>query len=205
MFNFGKKKQPKNPIEQLTVDELRAARVRMEQSRNKVLKDIGDLEGQKARIFQEGAATPDMRSRRLAAQRIKETEEQIKQLDQQLAFYEKQLQLVSRFEFMKRNSNQLMESGIDKLFGKLDTDEVRKYIEDLTLNGAVNMERLEEISNMLGEALNTGMTGETDPEIARLMIEMERASLGSADDLADHEAPQQADAAEAGGEPRERN
>ena len=205
MFNFMKK-QPKNPIEQLTVDELRAARVRMEQSRDKVLKNISDLEGQKARLFQEGAGTPDMRSRRLAAQRIKETEEQIKQLDQQLTFYEKQLQLVSRFEFLKRNSNQAMESGIDKLLGTLDTGEVRKYIEDLTLNGAVNMERLEELSTMLGEALNTGMTGETDPEIARLMVEMERASLSSVGNLEGQDLSAQTGESDApANESRERN
>lgn len=204
MFNFMKK-QPKNPIEQLTVEELRAMRVRMEFSRDKVLKEIKSLESQKADFFQQGAGTAEARGRRLAAQRIKEAEEQIKQLDQQLAFHEKHLQLISRFEFMKRNSNQAMENGIDKLLGSMDTGELRKYIDEIKLNGAVNMDRLDELSTLLGEALNTGLTGETDPEIARLMFEMERASLGGADDVAEHELSKPANETEAGSESRDRN
>jgi hypothetical protein len=204
MFNFMKK-QPKNPVDQFSVDELRAARVRMEHSRDKLLREIKNLESQKTDIFQQGAGTPDARSRRIAAQRIKETEEQIRQLDQQLAFYEKQLQVVSRLEFLKRNRDQMVEMGIDKLLGSMDTGELRKYVEEASLTGAVSMERLDELSNMLGEALNTGLSGETDPEIARLMYEMERASLGGTEDLQGDEPAGKSEANSAGGESRERN
>jgi hypothetical protein len=180
MFGFGfPKRQPKNPLDQFSVDELRSARVRMEFNRDKLLKEIKSLENQKADIFQQGSDTPDMRNRRIAAQRIKGTEEQIRQLDQQLDFYEKQLQVVSRLEFLKRNRDQMVEMGIDKLLGSMDTGELRKYVEEVSLNGAVSMERLDELSGMLGEALNAGLAGKEDPEIARLMYEMERASLRS--------------------------
>lgn len=199
MFGFMKK-QPKNPLDQFSVDELRSARVRMEYNRDKLLKEIKGLESQKADIFQQGSGTQDMRNRRIAAQRIKETEEQTRQLDQQLAFYEKQLQVVSRLEFLKRNRDQMVEMGIDKVLGAMETGELRKYVEEVSMTGAVSMERLDELSNMLGEALSAGIAGEEDPEIARLMFEMERASLGT-DEIETSGA-----SSEAGGEePRERN
>jgi hypothetical protein len=208
MFNFMKK-QPKNPVDQFSVDELRAARVRMEHNRDKLLKEIRGLENQKADIFQQGAGTQETRSRRIAAQRIKETEEQIRQLDQQLTFYEKQLQVVSRLEFLKRNRDQMVEMGIDKLLGSMDTGELRKYVEEVSLTGAVSMERLDELSSMLGEALNTGLAGESDPEIARLMFEMERASLGGVSELDGREDSAQTGETAANredrGENRERN
>ena len=199
MFDFMKR-QPKNPLDQFSVDELRSARVRMEFNRDKLLKEIKGLENQKADIFQQGSDTPDMRNRRIAAQRIKETEEQIRQLDQQLAFFEKQLQVVSRLEFLKRNRDQMVEMGIDKLLGSMDTGELRKYVEEVSLNGAVSMERLDELSGMLGEALSAGLVGDEDPEIARLMYEMERASLGSValDDEGESDSVST-------GEPRERS
>jgi hypothetical protein len=172
----------------------------MEYNRDKLLKEIKGLESQKADIFQQGSGTQDMRNRRIAAQRIKETEEQTRQLDQQLAFYEKQLQVVSRLEFLKRNRDQMVEMGIDKVLGAMETGELRKYVEEVSMTGAVSMERLDELSNMLGEALSAGIAGEEDPEIARLMFEMERASLGT-DEIETSGA-----SSEAGGEePRERN
>lgn len=180
MFNFMKK-QPKNPIDQFSVDELRAARVRMERSRDKVLREIKDLENRKAVTFQQGADTPERRGKRIAAQRIKETEEQIRQLDQQLSFYEQQLLVVSRMEFLKRNRDEIVENRIDQLLGKMDTGELRKYVEEVSLNGAVSMERLQELSAMLGDALNSGAAGEEDPEIAHLIEQMELASLHTTD------------------------
>jgi hypothetical protein len=200
MFNFMKK-QPKNPIDQFSVDELRAARVRMERSRDKVLREIKDLENRKAETFQQGADTPDRRGKRIAAQRIKETEEQIRQLDQQLSFYEQQLLVVSRLEFLKRNRDEIVENRIDQLLGKMDTGELRKYVEEVSLNGAVSMERLQELSSMLGEALTAGAGGEEDPEIAHLIEQMELASLHSAE----VEAGEQVGGTVTSSEPQERS
>ncbi len=175
------RRQPANPIDQLSVDELRAARVRMEHSRGKVLKEIKGLEERKSAVFQEGVAQPDQRGKRIAAQQIKEIEEQTRQLDQQLNFYSKQLTVVSRMEFLKRNHDQMTEMGIDKLLGKMDTGELRQYVEQSSLNGEVTMERLDELSKMLGEAVNAGGTGDEDPEIADLIAQMEIASLQKSD------------------------
>ncbi len=99
----------------------------------------------------------------------------------------------------------MVEMGIDKLLGSMDTGELRKYVEEVSLTGAVSMERLDELSSMLGEALSTGMAGESDPEIARLMFEMERASLGGVEELDGHETAAAGEAPAADAESRERN
>ncbi len=171
------RRRPVNPIDQLSVDELRAARVRMEHSRTKVLKEIKGLEDRKSEVFQQGVGQPDQRGRRIAAQQIVEIEEQTRQLDQQLAFYSKQLTIVSRLEFLKRNSELMAEMGIDKLLVRMDTGELRSYVEEGALSGEVTNERLDELAAMLGEAVNTNSAREENPEIADLVARMEMASL----------------------------
>lgn len=173
------RKPDQNPIDQFTVDELRAARVKMERNRTKIMDEVKLLEEKKADEFQQGVQQADKRSKRIAAQRIKEAEEQIRQLDQQLAFCEKQLTIISRLEFLKRNRDQLVEMGIDDLLGKMDTGELRSYVDEVSMNGAVSADRLDDLAAMLGNALNAGLTDEEDPEIAELMAQMEMASLQS--------------------------
>ncbi|MCB0156595.1 MAG: hypothetical protein KDD83_00565 [Caldilineaceae bacterium] len=181
MFDKFFKRQPQNSLEQISVDELRTARVKLERTRDRLMVDIRKLEQAKSDYFTDGAAQPDRRSKRMAAQRIKEAEEQIQQLDQQLRYCDKQLQIINRFEFLKRNQAQMVELGIDELLGKMETGDLRKYIDEVNLSGAVNVDRLNELSDMLGEVMSAGFSDE-DPEIARLMEEMELAALAKSDD-----------------------
>jgi hypothetical protein len=183
------KRQPQNPLNQMSVEELRSARIKLEKSRDRVVGEIHKLEQSKQDYFQEGVLQPDKRSKRMAAQRIKEAEEQIRQLDQQLLVFDKQLQIISRFEFIKRNQHQMVESGIDQLLGNMDAGELRAYIDDISVSGAVNIDRLSELSEMLGEALSAGFPEEEDPEIAELIAQMEMAALDQGDTVLKEELP----------------
>lgn len=173
---FGHK--PKNPLDQLSVDELRAARLKLEKNRERTLDQIRDLEERKAILFEEGVHS-DSRARLDRARRIKEAEEQIHHLDKQLVFFGKQIQIINRLAFLKQNRAQMIELGIDKVLGKMDTGELRSYVDEISLSGAVNGERLDELSQMLEDALGAGSNSSEDPEISRLLEEMERAAMPS--------------------------
>ncbi|MCL4831444.1 MAG: hypothetical protein KJZ86_03350 [Caldilineaceae bacterium] len=170
-------RKSKNPLDQLGVDELRAARFKLEKSRERTLEQIRELEDRKGVFFEEGAQAPDSRIRLDRARRIKEAEEQVHHLDQQLVFFGKQIQIINRLAFLKQNRQQMIDLGIDKVLGKMDSGELRGYVDDISLSGAVNSERLEELTSLLEEALGAGITSGEDPEIARLLEEMERASM----------------------------
>lgn len=193
-------KKSKNPLEQLSVDELRMARVKLERSREKTLNRIRELEEQKNVLFEQGVHA-DPRTRLDLARRIKEAEEQIRNLDQQLVFFGKQIQIINRLSFLKENTAQLVELGIDQVLGQMDTGELRHYVDEISLKGAVDSERLTELANMLDEALGAGVTGEEDPEISRLLAEMERAALGEPPQLETPESEQEIAADESEQEP----
>lgn len=169
-------RKPKNPLDQLSVDELRAARIKLDKSRERTLEQIRELEVRKGVLFDEGTQA-DSRVRLDRARRIKETEEQVHHLDQQLVFFGKQIQIINRLAFLKQNRQQMIDLGIDTVLGKMDSGELRGYVDDISLSGAVNSERLEELTSLLEEALGAGITSGEDPEIARLLEEMERASM----------------------------
>ena len=178
----------KNPLDQLTEDELRAARLKLEKNRERTLESIQELEDRKAVLFEEGVHS-DPRTRLDRARRIKEIEEQIRHLDQQLVFFGKQIQIINRLSFIKRNRAQIIELGIDKVLGKMDTGELRSYVDEIALSGAVNSERLDELASMLEEALGAELSEGQDPEIARLLEEMERASMPELPTVMDESAP----------------
>lgn len=182
------KRKPKNPLDQLSVDELRAARLRLERSRERTLNQIRELEAQKAVLFEEGVAG-DSRVRMDRARRIKEVEEQIRHLDQQLVFFGKQVQIINRLRFIKENRAQLMELGIDQVLGKMDSEELRRYVDEISLAGAVNVERLDELAHLLEEALGTDLSGMEDPELSQILAEMERAAMGEPMELPTSEPP----------------
>jgi hypothetical protein len=50
-------------------------------------------------------------------------------------------------------------------------------VDDISLSGAVNIERLEDLTNLLEEALGAGFSADDDPELSRILEEMERASM----------------------------
>jgi hypothetical protein len=170
---FGRKK---NPLDQMAVDELRAARIKLEKSRERTLEHIRELEERKGVLFDEGAQA-DSRVRLDRARRIKEAEEQVRHLDQQLVFFGRQIQIINRLVFLKQNRQQMIDLGIDKVLGKMDSGELQRYVDGISLSGAVNSERLDELSNLLEEALGAGLGNEEDPEISRILEEMERATM----------------------------
>jgi|GEM_PF-1874075 len=170
-------RRPKNPLDQLSLDELREARLRLERSRERTLNQIRELEAQKAVYFEEGVGG-DSRVRLDRARRIKEVEEQIRHLDQQLIFFGKQIQIINRLRFIKENRAQLVDLGIDEVLGGMDSEDLRRYVEEISLSGAVNLERLDDLAKMLEEALGGHFADDADPELSHILAEMERAAMG---------------------------
>lgn len=181
-LNPFKKAPPANPLDGLKEDELRAARKKLEYNRDRTLKQIRDLEAQKARLLEAGAQS-EMRVRKDMAYQIKDTEEQIRQLDQQRDALAKQIQFISRLSFLKQNSEQVGKLVVDQLMGKVDTGMLRQYIEEISVRGAAGMDRLNELVEMFDQSWASVSGAQDDPELARIMEEMERLSMSSLPDI----------------------
>jgi len=174
--NPFKKSHSGNPLDQLTEDDLRTARKKLEFNRDRVLKQVHDLENKKARLLEEGAQS-ELRVRKDKAYQIKATEEQIHQLDYQLTATAKQIQFINRLVFLKQNNDQVGQLAVDQLLGKVDTRELRLYIEDITVRGTAGADRLNELVEMFDQSWAEVSGAGEDPELARILLEMERMSM----------------------------
>lgn len=181
-LNPFKKAPPANPLDGLKEDELRAARKKLEYNRDRTLKQIRELENQKARLLEAGAQS-ELRVRKDLAYQVKDTEEQIRQLDQQRDALAKQIQFISRLSFLKQNSEQVGKLVVDQLMGKVDTGVLRHYIEEISVRGAAGMDRLNELVEMFDQSWASVSGAQDDPELARIMEEMERMAMASLPDI----------------------
>lgn len=181
-LNPFKKPRPSNPLESLSEDELRTGRKKLEFNRDRILRQVREMEAQKTRLMEEGAQH-DLRVRKDKAYQIKAVEEQIQQLDYQLTAISRQIQFLSRLVFLKQNSAQIGQLVIDELLGKLDTSKLRSYIEDITVRGTAGVDRLDELVAMFDQSWIDVAVGGEDQDIARILEEMERMSMPALPDI----------------------
>jgi len=181
-LNPFKKPQPGNPLDALSEDELRAARKKLEYNRDRTLKQIRDLESQKGRLLEAGAQS-DPRVRKDLAYQVKDTEEQIRQLDRQRDALAKQILFISRLSFLKQHSDQVGKLVVDQLMGKVDTSVLRKYIEDISVRGSAGADRLDDLVEMFKQSWDSVAGAQEDPEMVRILEEMERLSMASLPDI----------------------
>jgi len=184
-INPFKKGGSANALDGLKEDELRAARKKLEFSRDRTLRQIRDLENQKVRLLEAGAQS-EWRVRKDLAYQVKDAEEQIRQLDHQRDALAKQIQFISRLSFLKQNSGQVGEFVVDQLMGKVDTGQLRNYIEEISVRGTAGADRLNELVEMFDQSWVAVRGMEEDPELSRILEEMERRSIASLPEIGVH-------------------
>jgi len=191
-LNPFRKPRPNNPLDALSEDELRAARKKLEISRDRTLRQIRELEQQKLRLLEEGAQG-DMRVRKDKAYQIKDCEEQIRQLDIQRDAIAKQVLFLNRLNFLQQNSQQVGQLVIDELLGKIDSGKLRNYVEEITVRGAAGSDRLQDLVEMFDQNWNNVAAQGDDPEITRILEEMERLSMPAWPDIPGRSVAQESD------------
>lgn len=181
-LNPFKRTKSSNPLDSLTEDELRTARKKLELARERTLRQIRDLEAQKARLLEEGAHS-DLRGRRDKAHQILDTDEQVRQLDMQHDSVAKEIRFINRLTFLKQNSQQVGELVIDELLGKLDSGKLRNYIEEITIRGSAGSDRLDNLVDMFDQSWDQVVTPDGDPKLAQILELMEQMSMPALPDI----------------------
>ena len=82
-------------LEDIKLDDLKREKVRLEQEERKMLSDVRNLEAEKRKLFEEGVRNSSEREQRVMARRIKELDEQAKNMDQNLQGISKQMRILN--------------------------------------------------------------------------------------------------------------
>jgi len=183
MFNWLKGRfQKQNSLDDISLEELRREQVRLEQQQKKYIKEIDDLEAQKNQYFAEGkAASGSVHRQRSIAQRIVGVDRQVKMTDRKLRAINKQLQAIGNFSYLKQNKRELETSGLMGIINTMDLEQLDDWVERASIDGELNMKKLEDMLRRVGASMDLADEIEDDPEVSAIM-EMFQGE-GPADEL----------------------
>lgn len=168
---FGKKRT----LDDVTLDELRYEKIRLEQEEAKLARKVEELENQKQQLFLKGKDEPSERKRRIIATQIKEQDVQARNLDRQLQFCSRQLRIINGLIQVKENQALLSKAGLSRIIGTMDIGELRKYVERASVEGAFQLDRFQEILNTLEEPERVVGVLEEEKDVEAIMRAMAEA------------------------------
>ena len=138
-------------LEDLDVDELRKARVQLEREQARVLRQIDDIEQQKATLDAQGRKERSVRRQKLLAQQMLGLESQAKHHDRNLAFFSKQMRIVDGFIFLKENQRVLADTPLGQIINQMSTAELQAYVDQASSEGTVQLDKLNRLLGVFEE------------------------------------------------------
>lgn len=168
----------KKSIADITVDELRMEKIRLEQEEGRYTRRLEDLERQKKELLMRGKDEPSQRQRRVLATKIKELDVQAQNMDRNLQFFTKQQRIINGLLQIKENEKILKQAGVLSLINKMDLQSLQSYIEQASMEGAFHLDKFESIIATVEDAdrITGTMRDDKDIEqIMKLMDDMKRA------------------------------
>jgi hypothetical protein len=159
----------KQKLDDLDINELRKARVQLEREQARVLRQIDDIEAQKAALDAKGRAERSVRKQKLLAQQILGLEGQAKHYDRNLAFFSKQLRVVDGFVFLKENQRVLSNTPLGQILSQMDTAELQAYVDQATVDGSFQLDKLNQLLGVFEEDEELFKGDEEDEKIGDII------------------------------------
>ena len=161
----------------LSPDEIRRERIRIEQTELKITREIEELENQKTALFAKGTSCDSDRQRVQIARKIKEIDGVIRAKDQQLGMISKNQRVQQGVAQLKENERLLRDLGMEGLVGKMDLSELQRFVEQSTIEGQFQMERFTKLLESIDGAEATFNTTGEDAETLAILDAMQKATV----------------------------
>jgi len=167
--------QNKKTIADITLDELRREKIRLDQDERKLLARVREVEANKRKLFEEGVRNPSEREQKILARKIKELDVEARNMDRNLQFFSRQLRIINGFIQLKENQRILAESGVASLMGDIDLQTLQVYVDKAAVNGEFHMDKFSEILSTLEEAGSVASTIGEDDDVLQIVRAMQQA------------------------------
>lgn len=175
VMTFYKLFKRKRSIERVPLDELRREKIRLDQEEAKLAHRITEIESKKQTLFQRGKDEPSQLQQMLIARKIKEMDVQAKNLDKNMRLFSRQLRIVNGFIQVKENHRLLKEAGLGHLINKMDMEKLQRYVEQATIDGHFQMDKLTEVLSRLEEIDHLTQDFQEDSDILAIVEAMQEA------------------------------
>jgi len=162
-------------FESVSIDELRRERIRIEQEEARQIKKLDERERDKQALFERGTDEASQRQQVIIARKIKELDQQGRNLDQTLKLLSRQLRIISGFIHVKENTQLLQKTAVSSLLAKMDLADLQCFVEAATVEGQFQMDKFEQILGTLEDyELDTTVASE-DADTLAIVEAMNRA------------------------------
>ena len=165
----------KRNFNKISADEIRQERIRLEQVEMKILKEVEGIEKEKKELFSQGTQESSQRIQLILARKIKELDAKAKGMDKQLAMVSRQSRVLSGLTILKENESLLKEMGVSNIINSMDMTNLEKYIEQATVQGEFQMEKLGRILEVVEGADDSVIGQDEDEDTLAIMAAMQQA------------------------------
>lgn len=162
-------------LDNIGLEELKREQVRLEQLEKKLFKEIDELEARKGEFFRKGReSNGSVHQQRSIAIKIKSVDGEVKMTDRKLRTISKQLQAVNNFIYLKQSKRELEQSGLFGMINRMDLSELETWIERTSIDGQLNVEKLDEMLHRIHGSSDLADDIEEDAEIANIMAMLQQ-------------------------------
>jgi len=181
---FGRKKT----IDQVTGEQLRREKIRIEQVEARAIREVEAFEERKESLFLKGKDEPSQRQQIIIARKIKELDAQAKAKDKQLALVSRHLRAINGFVQLKENKKLVEEMGVGSVLSNMDLDELQVYVENATVEGELQLDRFGQLVQALehGHGVTDGVEEEPDTFVIVEAMREAKAAEGVDTEAARH-------------------
>ena len=178
----------KATLDDITLDELKHEKVRLDQEERTMIIELRKLEAEKQELFKEGVRNPSELEQRVIARRIKGLDAKSHNLDSMLKSISKQAQIIDGLVQIKDRARLTKESGLTGIIGTLDLDELVTYIRTASVDGEFQINKFDEILDRMGIADKLSPQISEDKDVMDIVRQMQlaREAADSPEALKEH-------------------
>ena len=172
----------KKSIDRVSMDELRREKIRLSQEESRMTSQVEKLERQKQEFFAKGKDEPSQRQQMIIARKIKELDARAKNADKMLGMISSQIRALNGFVQLKENQQFLKERGLSSLIGKIDLSRLQRLVEDASVEGQLQMDKLAGLVTTLEESERLVDVGAEDTDTLSIVSAMQEAKAAEEED-----------------------
>lgn len=171
-----KGKVSRQTLQNISPEDIRREKIKVEQTEHRVTREIEELEKQKEAFFAKGVHAGSDRQKLQFARKIKELDAQVQARDQQLALISRNLRVLNGVSQLKENERVLRDLGMEGLVNTMDLTELQSFVEKATVEGQFQMDKFNEILGALSTAEGVYKFESDDSDTLAILDAMNRAA-----------------------------
>jgi hypothetical protein len=168
-------KGAKASLDDLSLDDLRREKVRLDQEERRYLGRVRELEKQKRIFFEEGVRSASEREQKVAARKIKELDVEATSMDRTLDAISKQTRIINGLLQVKERYRFTNESGVSSLLKDIDLQDLIVYIDKSSVDGEFQSDKFEELIQALEESDAVAPGLKEDRDVQDIVTQMQKA------------------------------